>query len=161
MMRRKSLGAAMALIGVMAVSGCSSEEPEARSGVLTNAEYVSSYQKIAREFTQELPEGVSLPETPPALDGDNIGEGNAAAGAYFFWSCAWQDVYLSSADPVARATALAELREFPRTDWALRYWDDPGDVWGATLDAAELGDLTDLRAFYEADCGHYRSEVGR
>lgn len=53
-----------------------------------------------------------------------------------------------------KTKAMIQLRTFPRTECGLVYWSDSGGVRPKVLNAAELGDLTDLRQFYESDCAY-------
>ena len=151
---------ALALVGATSTA-CTSEPVDAEEYV-DHDEYVLLYREAVADFPERLPEGVTFPADPPPFEDGLIGAGNGAGMAYFHWNCAWMDVYLSASpgDPL-RAEALAELRRWPGTEWAVEFYDDPGGVWDATLDKAELGDLTTLRGFYEADCAYYRSVEAR
>lgn len=150
----------LTLAATTACSGSHENHTVGTERVLTSKEYVELYQQIVASFPQELPTGVTLPDEPPHMDG-NIGDGNAGAVAYFFWNCAWEDVYLSSQDPEAQATAMDNMRTFQSTDWALAHYSDPDGIWDKALDAAELGDLTQLRGWYDSDCGYYREVEGK
>jgi len=140
---------------LVATTACSPSSPSDDQRVINSKEYLALYKDVAANFPEHLPPGVVLPADPPPMEGD-IGRGNAAAAAYFYWSCAWEDVYLNGTDPTTKSTAMAQLRKFPTTEWALTYWTDPDGVWPKLLDVAQLGDLTDLRQFYESDCIYYR-----
>lgn len=140
-------------------TGCTRDTPSEPTNVIDGATYVELYQETIDDFPETLPDAVEFPETPPPMGGQ-IGRGNAAGAAYFYWLCAWEDVYLTDLDSTTRATAMEQMRKFPQTSWGSRYYLDPDNVWGSTLDAAELGDLTELRAFNESDCAFYRTANG-
>jgi len=154
---KRRLGAVTAGVAslLLAVTACSSPAEPDQQRIVDSDQYVALYREVVEDFPEELPEGIELPDEPPALEGD-IGRGNAAGAAYFYWNCSWEDVYLNAPDADAKAKAMEQMRKLPSTDWALTYWTDPDGVWTKLLDAAELGDLTELRQFYESDCAFYR-----
>ncbi|MEJ1088462.1 hypothetical protein WDU99_09055 [Microbacterium sp. Mu-80] len=143
----------------MATTGCAQGEAAEIANIVDSDTYVELYQETVVSFPEHLPDGMTFPDTPPPMEGE-IGRGNAAGAAYFYWVCAWEDIYLTKTDSSTRQTAMDAMRKFPQTEWGSRYYDDPDNVWGATLDAAELGDLTELRAFHESDCSFYRTGDG-
>ncbi|MFV0372589.1 hypothetical protein [Microbacterium sp.] len=55
---------------------------------------------------------------------------------------------------------MVQLRAFPTTDWALKYYHDPEGGWLRVLDQAELGDLSAFREVYATDCGSLENGSG-
>lgn len=154
-MRFRTLLTVTTTAGLVAVTAGCSSGPAADSAVVNSATYVELYKETVSDFPEPLPDGVRFPSDPPPMEGD-IGRGNAAGAAYFFWVCSWEDVYLRGDDRAE--TAMEHLRAFPTTAWGSQYLEDPENGWGGVLDAAELGDLTELRSFFQSDCEFYRSE---
>lgn len=153
--RRVTTVLAAALIATSTVS-CSAPSSTESDGVVDSARYVELYREAVADFPEKMPDGVGFPEDPPRLSGE-IGIGNAAGAAYFHWNCAWMDIYLTSDDQSLRDEAMHELERLPHTEWAMRYLEDPEGIWSSVLQAAELGDLSEFRAFYEMDCQYYRA----
>ena len=55
---------------------------------------------------------------------------------------------------------MTHMRSLHYTEWGSQYIEDPDGIWDATLDKAELGDLTELRSFYDGGCVFYREANG-
>lgn len=69
-------------------------------------EYIEIYQEFVTDFPEPMPDGITFPEEPPDLGPNMIGLGNAEGAAYFFWNCAWMDVYLTDTDPATKEQDL-------------------------------------------------------
>jgi hypothetical protein len=147
------------LFVAIAVAGCATASDSGRTGgddtYVNLATYKQMYRKTVATFPEKMPPGVTFPVDPPAMDG-LIGIGNGPGMAYFFWNCAWMDVFMNATDTDLRETSLVELRKFPTTAWGAKYYDDSSGAWATAVKSAELGDLTDFREFYQSDCDYYR-----
>lgn len=149
-------------VSVLVLTGCSiSPTSEAnRDPGLTGYEgYVEIYKKTVANFPEAMPEGVTFPKLPPEMGG-SIGKGNGAGAAYFYWQCAWEDIYLHSPDIELKQIAITQLRRFPETSWAAKNLEDPEGLWDQLLDEAELGDPSILGEFYQNGCSFYREQNG-
>jgi hypothetical protein len=152
----RRVAAAAVVVGLTAVvTACAPARTFAGEEVIDSKRYVEIYHETIADFPEAMPPGVTFPPDPPPMDGD-IGIGNAGARAYFHWVCGWEDVLLTATSETERDEAATQLRKFTDTVWAREHYDDSAGIWPAMIDAAQLGDLTKLRGFYESDCGYYR-----
>lgn len=135
--------------------GCFAPASDTDRGFLDSSGYVEEYQQTVSAFPEPMPDGVGFPEQPAPISGE-IAKGSGQGQAYFIWSCAWREVYLTSSDPALKPVAMKQLELFPSTEWAVRSWEDPGGIWPNVLVKAELGDPSELAQFYETDCRYYR-----
>jgi len=144
---------------LVAVTGCSSKaaqtQPSSGDKVIDSAKYIALYQKTIAHFPEPMPNGITFPSDPPAMQGQ-IGIGNAAGMAYFYWNCSWEDVYLNGTDQTLKAKALTQMKKFPNTSWGSKYYDDSSGIWVDVVKKASLGDLSELQQFYDSDCSYYR-----
>ncbi|QAY59675.1 hypothetical protein ET475_06495 [Microbacterium protaetiae] len=148
----------VALIGISATTiACTPRHDGQSERVIDSAEYVHIYKATIQDFPEPLPARIAFPDEPPHMEGD-IGIGNAAGAAYFYWVCSWEDVFLTATTDTERHEAAAHLSDFPNTTWGLSHYDDSEGIWKKLVESAELGDLTELRQFYRSDCGFYRSQ---
>jgi hypothetical protein len=157
--RRVAVGALV--VGLAAgVTACAPARTSGSEEIIDSNRYVEIYHEIIADFPERMAPGVTFPSDPAPMSGD-IGIGNAGAEAYFHWVCGWEDVFLSATSDSERDEAATQLRKFTDTVWAREHYDDSAGIWPAMIDAAQLGDLTKLRAFYESDCGYYRQWKNR
>jgi hypothetical protein len=127
------------------------DHSESSDNIITTEEYQEEYGKAVADFPEQLPEGFVFDKEPPPLEGDIV-RNTGTGAAYFQWYCAWGKVYLTTQAPEQKSDAMKELRKWPKTEWALKNFEDPDGLWDQMLDAAELGDLSDLKSFYAGDC---------
>jgi hypothetical protein len=155
--RRSSLLTAVLVAATLSISGCGalSSPTETRSGAQFVGEdaYQARYRAVVKSFPEKVPPGASFPATAPPLEpGAETQLSGGDAQAYLEWQCMWEKVYLDPADPAQKAEAMEQLRRFPHTAWARHWYEDPGNIWGKTLDAAELGDTSTLAEFSRHGC---------
>lgn len=141
---------------LLTLAACSStpadESDDAqRDGVISAGQYQREYDETVANFPERLPEGFEFVESPPRIDGE-IASSLGTASAYFQWYCAWADIYLTTPDDSDKNVAMEELRKYPTTDWAVKHFEDPDGVWEQMLDAAELGDPSELKSMSSSDC---------
>lgn len=146
---------------LISASGCSNtptggetQVDSQSEGILSPAQYQAEYEAAVANFPERLPEGFKFVESPPVLEGE-IASSLGTSSAYFQWYCVWAEVYLTVPDPGQKNMAMEELRKYPTTEWATQHFEDPDGVWEKMLDAAELGDPSELKTMSSSDCEPY------
>ena len=151
------------MCATLALASCAVSSEEEHIGddtvYVSHERYAQLYRETIADFPHPLPEGVTFPPEPP-YEPNLTGEGNGPGTAYLYWECAWEHVYLESDSETDRAEAMTHMRSLHYTEWGSQYIEDPDGIWDATLDKAELGDLTELRSFYDGGCVFYREANG-
>lgn len=157
--RARWLPAAILCITIPLVSGClgsGNEDSDAKSrdegGFISQREWELEYHRTVESFLEKLPLGFQFAENPTPPEGQ-IAASLGVAEAYFQWYCAWLEIYVEDPGEGSQREALEQLRRFQHTEWGREHVDDPDGVWDKTLDAAELGDRSGVKEFYETDCG--------
>jgi hypothetical protein len=142
---------ALVVCATIAFAACTASHDDGQ--FVGEAKYQARYREVVKSFPEKMPPGATFPPSAPPLDRGTVTHvANADAQAYFTWRCAWEDIYLSPSTPTERAEAMRELRRWPQTSWARKWLDDSGGMWAGILDAAELGDSSELSEFHRTDC---------
>jgi len=148
----------------LALASCAptpTTETSTTDGVATRVS-PETYQKIYREsietFGEPLPAGIDFPAQARA-DGDML-DVQAEAEAFFYWRCAWVAEYLEHYDKPT--TSTAEAVAMLSKNWtSLQFARDhvaAHDTWNNEIfGAAELGDLANLREYFDGTCTWYET----
>lgn len=157
---RVMLAVCTLLCAGIALTGCSASTPETKEttggGVLTGSQLASVYESKAQNFELSLPEGYAIPKkAPSSVTSNSGGKGVAFAAIYFYWLCAWENTYLSSFNSggaSAAEPALTEIKKWPTTEFATKYWSDPDGEWTKNVvTPATLGDPAGIRQDFEGE----------
>lgn len=148
--------AALGVLGLL-VSGCAQQETVA--GFVNYQQLDELYDQEAANFPWDLPEGVAFPETIPIADVENTNyeSTNARAQAFFYWECAWMEVFFESrnSDPEAAAAALDSIKQSVGNPYKDPFYEDPEGVWAQIVDDAALGAVGEFKTFYETGCSAF------
>jgi hypothetical protein len=166
-----SVGAFLLLTGC-AVSGANStpgsaERPtQSNSPPLDSSQVAKAQKNEMAAFPFALPEGIQWPlDTPEFMKSttSKFQEGVASATVAFYWLCAWEDNYLTSAhaqDEKREAEALRMIANFPTLPFYQTHVDDPHGSWFKSVVApAQGGDSSGVEADVER-CSYFYDQQG-
>ncbi len=157
---RKQGALSLMVVLPLLLAGCASASPDAvddESHETTILDYdatVAEYAKTAA--TLALPEGREYPDVPFDGTDEMYQQGFGANRAVYFWNCAWGREWLAvrGVDDEKAAHALSVYASVKDTETYQQSWD-PASMqvpFEAALEAAELGDASQIQADISANC---------
>lgn len=142
------------------LAGCATSAPEGADEESHETSFLD-YDGMVAEYTQtaqtlSLPEGYSFPAEPFERTDELYQQGFGATQAVFIWNCDWGREWLAvrGVDETAAAHAFEMYASVTETDTYKQSWD-PVSIqvpFEAALEAAELGDASQIQADLTTNC---------
>lgn len=160
MTRRNQLAISLMVVLPPLLAGCASAPPDAvddESHETTILDYdgtVAEYAQTAE--TLQLPDGQEYPDAPFDRTDELYQQGFGRNQAVYIWNCAWGREWLAvrGIDEEKAAHAFTMYGSVRETDTYQESWD-PASMqvpFEAALEAAELGDASQIQADVTANC---------
>ncbi|NMM92914.1 hypothetical protein [Bifidobacterium oedipodis] len=147
------------------LAGCGSKG-DAESGAVELLDWDGAneeYKDTVKDFPFALENGDVFPADMQRTGSSQYQKGWGEGQAYFYWICSTEHNILdkNQSDSDAALASVQQLKKVTSSSWFQTYYDDTDQIFeNEVIGKAELGDVSVMQQFYDADCSWYRSSKG-